>query len=63
VLTLAHRGSINADRATLSTETSQRCDDYELLALVDALRGPTDARTLRLARELLTERLRDSLPA
>jgi DNA-binding transcriptional MocR family regulator len=36
---------------------------YELLALVDALRGPTDARTLGLARELLTERLRDSLPA
>jgi hypothetical protein len=36
---------------------------YEALALVDALRGPTDARTLGLARELLTKRLRDSLPA
>ena len=36
---------------------------YELLALADALRGPTDARTLRLARELMTERLRHSLPA
>jgi DNA-binding transcriptional MocR family regulator len=33
---------------------------YELLALADALRGPTDARTLRLARELMRERLRHS---
>lgn len=30
----------------------------ELLALVDALRGPADVRTTKLARELLTERLR-----
>jgi DNA-binding transcriptional MocR family regulator len=36
---------------------------YEMLALADALRGPTDARTLRLARELMTERLRHSLLA
>ena len=31
---------------------------YATLSLVDALRGPADARTLRLARELLAERLR-----
>lgn len=31
---------------------------YELLALVDALRGPSDVRTHRLASELLAERLR-----
>jgi hypothetical protein len=31
---------------------------HELLALVDALRGPADVRTTTLARELLTERLR-----
>ncbi len=32
---------------------------YELLALVDALRGPADVRTNRLARELLIDRLKD----
>ena len=32
---------------------------YETLALVDALRGPADARTVRLAREILTARLRE----
>jgi hypothetical protein len=36
---------------------------YELLALAGALRGPTDARTLRLARELMMERLRHALAA
>ncbi|HTE59303.1 MAG TPA: hypothetical protein VK631_03075 [Solirubrobacteraceae bacterium] len=35
---------------------------YELLALADALRGPADARTLRFAREQMTDRLRASLP-
>ena len=33
-------------------------DFYELLALVDALRGPADVRTTKLARGLLTDRLR-----
>ncbi len=35
---------------------------YATLALVDALRGPADARTIRLARELLTGRLWATIP-
>jgi DNA-binding transcriptional MocR family regulator len=35
---------------------------YETLALVDALRGPADVRTIRLARELLSGRLRATIP-
>jgi DNA-binding transcriptional MocR family regulator len=34
---------------------------YETLALVDALRGPADVRTIRLAREILSGRLRATI--
>ncbi len=35
---------------------------YETLALVDALRGPADVRTIRLARDLLAKRLSAAIP-
>ena len=35
---------------------------YAMLALVDSLRGPADARTARLACELLSGHLRATIP-
>jgi hypothetical protein len=51
-------GGEQVNRALATTNASTSCSRSP-----NALRGPTDARTLRLARELMTERLRHSLPA